>query len=73
MTKEEIVDKIEQIAHKGATGGINADYIEREAEKLADEIVLFTIPVVSKRKPLPPKPPKDREVHLGGFSRHKRD
>ena len=27
------------------------------------------IPVVSK----PPKPPKDREVHLGGFSRHKRD
>ena len=33
----------------------------------------LNIPVVSKRKPEPPKPPKDREVHLGGFSRHKRD
>ena len=31
------------------------------------------IPVVNKRKPEPPKPPKDIEVHLGGFSRHKRD
>ena len=25
-----------------------------------------------KFKPDPPKPPKDREVHLGGFSRHKK-
>lgn len=25
------------------------------------------------KKPDPPKPPKDREVHVGGFSRHKRD
>jgi len=47
MTKEEIVYKIEQIAHNGAFDGINADYVEREAEKLADKIVkLFTIPVV---------------------------
>jgi hypothetical protein len=28
---------------------------------------------VSKRKPLPPEPPKDREVHISGKSRHKRD
>ena len=50
MTKEEIVYKIEQIAHNGAFDGINADYVEREAEKLADKIVkLFAIPVVSKR------------------------
>lgn len=50
MTKEEIVYKIEQIAHNGAFDGINADYVEREAEKLADKIVKsFTIPVVSKR------------------------
>jgi hypothetical protein len=27
---------------------------------------------VNKSKLEPPKPPKDREVHLGGFSRHKR-
>ena len=33
----------------------------------------LNIPVVSKRKPDPPKPPKDREIDLGGFSRHKRD
>jgi len=47
MTKEEIVYKIEQIAHNGAFDGINADYVEREAEKLADKIVNeFTIPVV---------------------------
>ena len=28
---------------------------------------------VSKRNPSPPEPPKDREIHLFGFSRHKRD
>jgi hypothetical protein len=28
---------------------------------------------VSKCKPEPPTPPKGREVHLGGFSRHKKD
>ncbi len=28
---------------------------------------------VSKCKHLPPEPPKDREVHLFGFSRHKQD
>lgn len=50
MTKEEIVYKIEQIVYNGAFDGINADYVEREAEKLADKIVkLFAIPVVSKR------------------------
>jgi hypothetical protein len=27
-----------------------------------------------KTQPIePPKPPKDREVHLGGFSRHKQN
>tara|TARA_R110002124_G_scaffold283449_2_gene459514 strand:- start:32560 stop:32796 length:237 start_codon:yes stop_codon:yes gene_type:complete len=47
MTKEEIVYKIEQIAHNGAFDGINADYVEREAEKLAEQIVkLFAIPDV---------------------------
>jgi hypothetical protein len=30
-------------------------------------------PDVSKRKSQPPNPPKDRDVHFGGFSRHKRD
>jgi hypothetical protein len=29
--------------------------------------------IIGKKKPEPPKPPKDREVHLGGFSRHKLD
>ena len=53
MTKEEIVYKIEQIAHNGAFDGINADYVEREAEKLADKIVkLFAIPVVSHQREL---------------------
>ena len=27
---------------------------------------------VSKCKPLPPEPPKDREIHISGKSRHKR-
>jgi len=27
---------------------------------------------VSKNKPLPPPPPKDREIHISGKSRHKR-
>jgi hypothetical protein len=27
--------------------------------------------ITDVNKPLPPEPPKDREIHLGGFSRHK--
>ena len=47
MTKEEIIYKIEQIAHNGAFHGVNADYVERQAEKLAEKIVkLFDIHVV---------------------------
>ena len=50
MTKEEIQNRIEQVAYDGAADGCNQAVIEREAEKLADEIVkLFAIPVVSKR------------------------
>jgi hypothetical protein len=48
--------------------------IERELIDIAEsELKLFAITDVGKRNPKPPKPPKDREVHLGGFSRHKRD
>jgi len=47
--------------------------MKTEESKLKTQNEQLDIPVVSKRKPEPPKPPKDREVHLGGFSRHKRD
>lgn len=50
MTKEDIQNKIEEIALNGATDGCNQAYIEREAEKLADSIVnLCNLPVVSAR------------------------
>jgi hypothetical protein len=42
-------------------------------EVVEDLVKLLATPDVSKRKTNPPKPPKDREVHLSGFSRHKRD
>jgi hypothetical protein len=38
--------------------------------KKSEKVLL--IDDIKKRKPLPPEPPKDREVHLFGFSRHKR-
>lgn len=47
--------------------------MKNEAEKINNQQGNGVLPCVSKRKPEPPKPPKDREVHLGGFSRHKRD
>lgn len=53
MNKEYIQNRIEQVAYDGATDGYNQAVIEREAEKLATEIVkLFAIPDVSfaKRK-----------------------
>mgnify|MGYP003653657323 CR=1 FL=1 len=34
--------------------------------------VNVTLGSVSKCKPLPPEPPKDREIHISGESRHKR-
>lgn len=47
MTKEDIQNRIEQVAYDGATDGYNQAVIEREAEKLATELVkLFTIPDV---------------------------
>ena len=46
--------------------------MKNNKSKLKKQQELLDIPVVSKRKPEPPKPPKDREVHLGGFSRYKR-
>jgi len=39
MNKGEIVCKIKQISHNASFDGINADYVEREAEKLAGKIV----------------------------------
>ncbi len=49
MTKEDLQNRIEQIAYDGATDGCNQAVIEREASKLAREIVkLFTIQNVSK-------------------------
>ena len=47
--------------------------MKTKKRKLRAQPEQLDIPVVSKCKPEPPKPPKDREVHLGGFSRHKRD
>jgi hypothetical protein len=59
----------------GTNGGLFID--GDDAEMLHDEIILLfkklNIADVSKRKPLPPEPPKDREVHISGKSRHKRD
>ena len=47
MNKEEIQNKIEQVAYDGATDGCNQYVIEREAEKLAKDLVkLFAIPDV---------------------------
>jgi hypothetical protein len=46
--------------------------MKNKKSKLKELQEQLDIPVVIKRKPEPPKPPKDREVHLGGFSRHKR-
>ena len=49
MTKEDLQNRIEQIAYDGATDGCNQAVIEREASKLAREIVkLFAIQNVSK-------------------------
>ena len=49
MTKEELQNRIEQVAYDGATDSCNQAVIEREASKLAREIVkLFAIQNVSK-------------------------
>ena len=49
MTKEDLQNRIEQVAYDGATDGCNQAVIEREASKLAREIVkLFAIQNVSK-------------------------
>lgn len=49
MTKEEIQNRIEQVAYDGVTDGCNQAVIEREAERLATELVkLFAIPDVVK-------------------------
>lgn len=55
MTKEDIQNRIEQVAYDGATDGYNQAVIEREAEKLATELVkLFAIPdVVGRSEQLP--------------------
>ena len=50
MTKEDIQNRIEQVAYDGATDGYNQAVIERESEKLAIELVkLFAIPDVRQR------------------------
>lgn len=49
MSKEEIAYKIEQIAHNAAFDGLNADFVEREAEKLADEI-LDSFPIIDQKE-----------------------
>ena len=48
-------------------------YEQKVRDFIAGYEAALRIHDVSKRKPELPKPPKDREVHLGGFSRHKRD
>jgi len=40
------------------------------AFKITDELCVLL--GVSKCNPLPPQPPKDREIHISGKSRHKR-
>lgn len=47
--------------------------MKTKKSKLKAQQEQLDIPVVSKCKPSPPEPPKDREIHLFGFSRHKRD
>jgi hypothetical protein len=49
MTKEDLQNRIEQVAYDGATDGCNQAIIEREAEKLATEIVKF-FDIVNLRK-----------------------
>jgi len=53
MTKEDLQNRIEQVAYDGATDGCNQAVIEREASKLAREVVkLFAIQNVSGMLPL---------------------
>ena len=39
MTKEDIIIEIKHIAQEGAFEGCNLEYIEREAENLAERII----------------------------------
>ena len=60
--KSDMEDKIFDIV----TDLIRKDITKNEA---IDELLILHS--VRKNKPLPPPPPKDREIHISGKSRHK--
>ena len=63
--RNEMREKIKNILSNCYTkqGDFNEDKALNELCVLLD---------VSKNKPLPPPPPKDREIHISGKSRHKK-
>ena len=76
MTRDEIVDFLEWAKEEGQLQFPESRKVDMAEKYIKSHDVVnknCTIPVIRKLKPEPPKPPKDREIHLGGFSRYKRD
>ena len=57
MSKEELIEEILDIIHS-ENSGLSIHQRVSEIEK-----------VLNQNKPLPPPPPKDREIHISGKSR----
>jgi hypothetical protein len=73
-TKKQIKERIKKLETKVKEYEATTEY-EHLIGTIKEEILTLKWVIskddVSKRKPSPPEPPKDREMHLFGFSRHR--
>ena len=66
-TIEDINKAKQYLLEQGYGSGSNLT-LNTVANLIAEYAAICSTTIINK-----PQPPKDREVHLGGFSRHKRD